>query len=390
MTGKKASWTAAGAARLALDARIAAVRYMTGAQIERDWYARMLEHGHQVRAASGNPVAARALQFATMGYEAAPPRWIEASAIILADELRHLAAADLYVLSPQMLDVVVAAAQTLTFEDLSLLTAEDLPSPTGALLLPRPLVIRLPNGGRQEDLAYTWRSPARIPLPPGLDFELPGLPAVRMSSYQSARRARRRDFTVAARQQGIVLPPVLLDNVWAVPVHPAGPAQARDCARLAGQMRRLNGDYWRGEASRTALAEAAGETSGQYLSGEPVDEDPDGTFASRFLYAFWRLCQQEIALPERREPNHSSQVIAARAGVAADVRVVTLRRRSSARPAGQAGPHEWHHQWPVRMHPVHQYFPSLGQHKVIYRGPYIKGPADKPMIGGQVVRGLVK
>jgi len=32
----------------------------------------------------------------------------------------------------------------------------------------------------------------------------------------------------------------------------------------------------------------------------------------------------------------------------------------------------------VRMHKARQWYPSLQQHKVIYRGPYIKGPDDKP------------
>jgi hypothetical protein len=71
MTGKERPkpWSLAGSARFARDARIAAVRYMRHAQVERDWYAAMLAHGHQARAAtSGDPDAARALQFATMGY----------------------------------------------------------------------------------------------------------------------------------------------------------------------------------------------------------------------------------------------------------------------------------------------------------------------------------
>ena len=38
---------------------------------------------------------------------------------MLADEARYLADADLYVLTPQMLDVVIAAAQSLTFADLA-------------------------------------------------------------------------------------------------------------------------------------------------------------------------------------------------------------------------------------------------------------------------------
>ena len=36
------------------------------------------------------------------------------------------------------------------------------------------------------------------------------------------------------------------------------------------------------------------------------------------------------------------------------------------------------------------WYPSLQQHKVIYRGPYIKGPADKPLLSNDVVRALIR
>jgi hypothetical protein len=48
---------------------------------------------------------------------------------------------------------------------------------------------------------------------------------------------------------------------------------------------------------------------------------------------------------------------------------------------------EWHHRWVVRMHKVRHWHPALGQHKVIYRGPYIKGPPGKPLLGAEKIRG---
>ena len=49
-------------------------------------------------------------------------------------------------LTPQMLDVVIAAAQTLTLGDLGLLADDDRPGSCGVVILPRPLVTRLPTG----------------------------------------------------------------------------------------------------------------------------------------------------------------------------------------------------------------------------------------------------
>ncbi|EST27470.1 hypothetical protein N566_23350 [Streptomycetaceae bacterium MP113-05] len=48
--------------------------------------------------------------------------------------------------------------------------------------------------------------------------------------------------------------------------------------------------------------------------------------------------------------------------------------------AENAGTRTYHHRWPVRMHKVRQWYPSLGQHKVIWRGPYIKGPHQAPLL----------
>ena len=67
------------------------------------------------------------------------------------------------------------------------------------------------------------------------------------------------------------------------------------------------------------------------------------------------------------------------------VRVVRLRAPQhqdapQMGPAGEAA--RYHHRWPVRMHKVRQYYPSLGTHKVIWRGPYIKGPDGAPLLIG--------
>jgi hypothetical protein len=159
--------------------------------IEREWQTAVLACGHQARAVrSDNPEGARALHFATMGYPPPyPGDWDQASAVMLADEARYLTAADLYVLTPQMLDVVIAAAQSLTFADLGLLREDDLPSPSGVVVLPRPLVTPLPAlcsrtlpspGGRR----------AGCPLPSGMGFRGTELPAVRMSGYAAARPSR--------------------------------------------------------------------------------------------------------------------------------------------------------------------------------------------------------
>jgi hypothetical protein len=271
---------------------------------------------------------------------------------------------------------------------LGLLREDDLPSPSGLVILPRPLITRLPTGSLQQDIAFTWRSPWRVHLPGGMGFRGAELPAVRMSGYTTAARPSR-DFTRAARAQGLALPPMLLDAVWSLPLHPDTPGHAHDFDHLAAALRRLNTAYWQ-DAARNREAGDQGQAAGEYASGAILDQDSDGTLGSRFLYAFWRLCEQEIAAVQAAPAGHSAQVTAARAAVPPDVRVVALRRAGSPGPAAQAGAHQWRHHWVVRMHKVRQWYPSLQQHKVIYRGPFVKGDTAKPLLGGDVVRGLVR
>jgi hypothetical protein len=111
------------ARRTVRGAHAADVRYMRSSSLERAWHATILEHGHQARAAAtGDPDVARAPVLRHHGLPPpCPPTWQRASVMILADEARYLSEADLYLLTPQMLAVVAAAAQTLSHADLALL-----------------------------------------------------------------------------------------------------------------------------------------------------------------------------------------------------------------------------------------------------------------------------
>ena len=228
-----------------------------------------------------------------------------------------------------------------------------------------------------------------MPLPGSTGFRGAELPALRMSGYVTAARASRQ-VVQAARAEGLAVPPMLLDTVWSLPLHPVTPGQARDCELLAAAVRRLNAAYWQDEARRNPATDQA-ESAGKYAPGAILDQDQDGTLGSRFLYACWRLCEQEIAAVQTARAGHSAQVTAARAAVPPDVRVVALRRAGSPSPAASPpGAHQWHHHRVVRMHKVRQWYPSLQQHKVIYRGPFIKGDTGKPLLADHVMRGLVR
>ncbi len=74
-----------------------------------------------------------------------------------------------------------------------------------------------------------------------------------------------------------------------------------------------------------------------------------------------------------------ARVVAEKAGVAPDVRVIEVRPRDRAPTDDEPTTRDWQHRWVVRMHKVRQWYPTEQRHRVLYRGPFIKGPADKPL-----------
>lgn len=393
--GKK--WTAAGAARAAREARIATVDYLRHAPIARRWHGQRMREAHQLLAArlGGQEAKAAALLFNGMGYPPtwSPTTWLEAVETVLADEAGYLAEAELYILSPRMCDVVIAAAQTLTHDDLGLITEDDPPSPCGLVVLPHPLLVKGFLGDLADDRAYLWRAPVSMAAPnPATPGGWDRAPAVRISGYHDThgpiRPSSFLDFAAQARAQGTPLPPLLLESVRCHRFDASVSEQQRrnhtDFVDLARQIRQQTRELW----SELGIDEE--QVIGEYTPGAPI-EDPDGEFVARFLYAFWRLCEQRIATVSAAEVRHAARVTAERAGVPADVRVVRLRAASRpAAPDGDDSASRWQHRWVVRMHKVRQWYPTEQRHKVIYRGPYIKGPDDKPLLDGETVRGLVR
>ena len=132
--------------------------------------------------------------------------------------------------------------------------------------------------------------------------------------------------------------------------------------------------------------------------GAPVDgyllpsgDQQPGTLAwARLVFAAFQLAaqanlaeteQQRTPRPERRRTERAQLP-------ARDVRVIRLRRglatERDADPAAD-GDREWRHRWVVRGHWRNQWYPSLADHRPKWIAPYLKGPADAPLLGGDKV-----
>jgi hypothetical protein len=95
------------------------VEFFREAPIARSWQASKLLGAYQVKVThlGGHQAEAASLLFTGMGYSESwrPGNWMEAAEQVVTDEAQNMAGADLYILSPHMCDVVIAAAQTLTW-----------------------------------------------------------------------------------------------------------------------------------------------------------------------------------------------------------------------------------------------------------------------------------
>lgn len=431
--GRRGKWTAAGAARAVRDARIATAAHQRRAEVAGRWEvsklvsARAVWRSHligQAREMGQQPTDDQLDEVIAHlllgGSGVAPPYPAdlgEAAQAILERRADDLDAATLYVVSPSMCDVIIAAAQTLTLDDLSLLTSDDLPSPSGLVMLPFPLIVRSTTGGLADDRAYVWHTPAQLlrpeapepsrptgvlaritsrvrGAPTGKPATMRALDAVRVTSYMDAYGPVRpdsfRDMARTAAAAGTPLPPLLADSTRTHAFEPTITDAVRETMASFAATAREHGDRWRNINAGLGFDESDNVTDSRGFTYRPGDEidDADDLFSLRFLYAFWRLCAQQIAQLDDEQPNGSALRQGDRAGVSADVRVASIRPTRHSDTAGVPAGRDWQHRWVVRMHKVRQWYPSEQRHKILYRGPYIKGPADKPLLGGDVIRSV--
>ncbi|GFJ79518.1 hypothetical protein Phou_036980 [Phytohabitans houttuyneae] len=107
------------------------------------------------------------------------------------------------------------------------------------------------------------------------------------------------------------------------------------------------------------------------------------------LRATWLLMSQPVASVQEAEFDRAARRRAERQGQPSPrVRVISLRR-----PASTASGHsdrEYNHQWIVRGHWRQQWYPARQVHRPLWIAPHVKGPEDKPLLGGERVYHLAR
>jgi hypothetical protein len=233
-------WTLTGAARAAREARLSTARFLTRAPLAVQWQHERLVRGRQMwLRVHQHPKLADLILYGGMGH-APPYRDPGSMAKLLAgEEAARLASADLYVLSPDMLVVVVAAAQGLSVEDLRLLDESDMPTPTGCVMLPHPVLITTQSGDLSDLRALLWGGgPSEIVQPDLTDPFLNRVvrhPGVRVTAftdtYGPVQPDSFRHLAAIARNMGTPLPPLMSDGLRMLAFH--APRGAPGLFRLA-------------------------------------------------------------------------------------------------------------------------------------------------------------
>ncbi|MFD7011173.1 hypothetical protein [Rhodococcus jostii] len=289
----------------------------------------------------------------------------------LINDLTTMRAADLFVVSPVMHAMAIAAAATLDDEDLRLWREEDLPSQHGFVLFPTPVVFQHSPGLLPDELAgLSWRL-GTVHIPGDHGPKTPHQAVFSTAWFDGAGEIKREQFlsdVAYARQRGERHPSI-------VPIQYAYAALAVTAAAPMPTAAQVD--------AAVPSAEVIGEYSGDAITGQVM-----GIWMTKYLLALTRLLKQPKQAAER--PYREGIDPRARRRPHHDVRVVQARAvESGDSPSGEpTAARKFRHRWTVRMHKVNQYYPKEGVHRIIWRGPYIKGPTDAPMLHGQKVNAI--
>ncbi|MGW0801323.1 hypothetical protein [Streptomyces sp. NPDC002692] len=247
------------------------------------------------------------------------------------------------------------------------------------LVLPEPVVVVNRTGTLSDTRAFGWQFITQHQILPTAQY-----PGVRVSTFMDrdgpVQPAGWRQAVSRARAAGNPLPPLMPDGMYGM----RGDAclaleSAETLARLSEDYRNMQDVLTQASRWRAEPVPEMGEWAGDRV----VDRYDD--FGARYMFAFWRLLSQGItAVGTSRAPAVHTAAQDDTLPQDPDVRVIRLAA-PSPRQSDAPGDAKrlYHHRWPVRMHKVRQWYPSQQEHRVIWRGPYIKGPTDAPLMLGE-------
>ncbi|MFJ5804273.1 hypothetical protein [Streptomyces decoyicus] len=300
-----------------------------------------------------------------------------------AQDLEVLRSAELMVISPSAHASVMAAAATLEPGDMSTLSRDrDVVTPSGLLVLPEPVVCMNRTGSLSDTAAYGWQFVTQHQVLPTAQYD-----GVRLSTFMDrdgpVQPDEWRAAVAHARTSGHPMPRLVPDGMYGMRGDNALDATSDGSTQwLTEQHKQLQAALTQASAWRAEPPADIGEWAGGRV------DDPNDDFAFRYMFAFWRLVAQGVTTAQLLiSPPTGPRTTDVPPDP--DVRVVRLSQQMPVQRSKETAEGKqvrtYHHRWPVRMHKVRQWYPSAQEHRLIWRGPYIKGPAEAPLMLGEKV-----
>jgi hypothetical protein len=158
--------------------------------------------------------------------------------------------------------------------------------------------------------------------------------------------------------------------------------QARWREVMPSRLMPTGGSQWPYHALLSDFS-SLGDEAGTTMTNSMVED-------RRILATFWALCSQRIAIETRERPSRQQQRRAQREGRKLDeIRVIRLREPAS-HSATSSRDTEWSHRWIVGSHWRNQWYAKDQTHRPKLIEAYVKGPEDKPLKIRETVRALVR
>jgi hypothetical protein len=379
-------WSASKAARKAVRLRNSVVNNLTRNPVIAETFATEFQSLHEQkteiyrRSGYGSLVAA---QLASSGLQtphnpAVDPHAFIKMGIERRDEYADtVLGADTFITSPNFYATVAAAADTLDESDVRFLYEKDFQfgeeiSRKGFILFPeiQHFCVDEEVNAVEELIAITWR----IATDPNT-----GDKTVKVTTWTDCNGPMEFEgFTLMrenAAREGHPYPDIVPSSYASAPLELGGEFELEvDATDLEAR------------AVKLPATDAIGEFTGDAIRGQLLP-----VWSIKFVMAFTRLARQKRNVvekfakglpkkgpgaprPDKPQPHY-------------DVRVVTLNQAVERgmdvgrdhEPKDSTG-RQYKNRFVVGIHKVRQWYPSRGQHEVIFRGPFIKGPDGAPLL----------
>lgn len=291
--------------------------------------------------------------------------------------IKHtLEQAKLYVITPPMFNTLCAATSALNREHLRYWSADDLISSAGLVLFPRIQHYLLTEDSPvpEELIALSWLhedDPIEVPTKDGGVQHCTTLRCSAWIDVNGPIESEEFTFLVnMAADEGHPYPDI---------VTVANSQMLLDLGDSADMASHRPAEKWGVQLPKASVLPTGEYRDEEVLSGKPISD-----WCLQFLMSFMRMTKQKTVRNEtysqglpwggahKPQPHH-------------DVRVVSLASYETERGTMDGDPStekSWSYsvRFPVQVHPVKQWYPKEGKHKLIFRGPFIKGPKDAPLM----------